>query len=386
MTIAATATSEIPADVNIETFCWTPAHVAAIGAAARARAPLIAPSEPVLAGIDLWDHWPVIDREGRTVSFDGGPLVIALSAPVLSDPDARHAIARLRLLQKGAHGWRDFGHLLPDYFDPGSREWAGTTVLEADGETLSLYYTSAGVRGEAKPTFLQRLLLTRGTLTIDSDGARVTGWSAPEELVIPDDQFYQSDMAGGGVIGTIKAFRDPFPVIDPATGTDYLLFTASKPGSSSPWNGLVGVARRAGGSCTPLPPLVDAEALNNELERPHMVRHGGRFYLFWSTQAKVFADGGPKGPNGLYGLVSDRLLGPWRPLNGTGLVLANPTEAPFQAYSWLVLDDLTVWSFADLVGLAEPPRDLAEARRAFAGTPAPVIQLAIEGDTSRILA
>jgi len=384
--MAPMAISGTSADVDIETFRWTPAHVAAIGEAADARAALIAPSEPILPGIDLWDHWPVIDRNGRTVSFDGGPLVIALSAPVLPDPDARHVIARLRLMQKGDDGWRDFGHLLPDRFDPGSREWAGTAVLEPDGRTLSLYYTSAGVRGEAEPTFLQRLLLTRGTLVADSDGARVTGWSPPEDIVVPDDHFYQSDMAGGGAVGTIKAFRDPFPVIDPATGIEYLLFTASKPGSFSSWNGLIGVARREGEVCTLLPPLVDAEALNNELERPHIVRHDGRFYLFWSTQARVFAGDGPAGPNGLYGLVSEYLLGPWRPLNGTGLVLANPVEAPFQAYSWLVLDDLTVWSFADLVGLAQSPRDVAEARQAFAGTPAPVIQLALKGDTSRIIA
>ena len=383
--MAAQATSGKPSDV-IETFRWGPGHVAAIGEAADARAPLIAPSPPVLPGLDLWDHWPIIDLDGRTVSFEGGPLVIALSAPVMSDPDARHAVARLRLMQKGKDGWRDFGHLLPDGFDPGSREWGGTAVLGADGRTLSLYYTSAGVRGEEEPTFLQRLLLTRGTLTIDGDRACVTDWSAPRDIVVPDDHHYQSDMAGGGVVGTIKAFRDPFPVIDPETGIEYILFAASRPKSRSNWNGLIGGARRGGEVCTLLPPLVDADGLNNELERPHMVRHEGRFYLFWSTQAKVFAEDGPKGPNGLYGLVSDHLLGPWRPLNGTGLVIANPVEAPFQAYSWLVLDDLTVWSFADLVGLAELPRDVAEARRAFAGTPAPVIQLAIEGDTSRIVA
>jgi len=141
-----------------------------------------------------------------------------------------------------------------------------------------------------------------------------------------------------------------------------------------------------GGVCTFLPPLVDADGLNNELERPHIVRHGGRFYLFWSTQAKVFAADGPSGPNGLYGVVSESLLGPWLPLNGTGLVIGNPADAPFQAYSWLVLDDLSVWSFADLIGLATPPRNPAEARSAFAGTPTPVLQLALERDSSRIVA
>lgn len=384
MTIAATSDNGVSNTVDTHSFRWTADHVAAIGD--ESRAPVIGDCAPVLVGIDLWDHWPIIDRQGRTVDFPGGPLVIALSAPVMPDPEARHAVARLRLMQKGPEGWLDFGHLLPDDLNPGSREWAGTAVLEDDGETLSLYYTSAGVRGEAEPTFFQRMLLTRGTLSLSDVSASVQGWTTPEDLFLPDDLFYQSDMTGGGAVGTIKAFRDPFPVIDPNSGNEYILFSASKPGPASDWNGLVGVARREGGVCTFLPPLVDADGLNNELERPHMVCHADRFYLFWSTQAKVFASNGPKGPTGLYGVVSDTLLGPWRPLNGTGLVVGNPQDGSFQAYSWLVLDDLTVWSFADLIGLAGPPRDQAEARIAFAGTPAPVLQLALDGERSRIVA
>lgn len=384
MTLASTSENGVSTEVEICTFHWTAAHVAAIGD--EHRAPLIPERAPVLPGIDLWDHWPIIDRLGRTVEFPGGPMVIALTAPVMPDPEARHAVARLRLMQKGSEGWRDFGHLLPDDLNPGSREWAGTAVLEEDGRTLSLYYTSAGVRGEAEPTFLQRMLLTRGTLRLSGAGAKVDHWTVPEDLFLPDDHLYQSDMTGGGAVGTIKAFRDPFPVIDPTTGEEYILFSASKPGSTSDWNGLIGVARREGGVCTFLPPLVDADGLNNELERPHVVRHDDRFYLFWSTQAKVFASSGPAGPNGLYGAVSSNLLGPWRPLNGTGLVVGNPVEAPYQAYSWLVLADLSVWSFADLVGLATPPRDQAEARSAFAGSPAPVLRLALDDDSSRIVA
>ena len=383
MTLAATSENGVSTKVDVQSFDWTADHVATIGA--ENRAPLIVNCARVLPGIDLWDHWPIIDRHGRTVQFPGGPLVIALTAPMMPDPEARHAVARLRLMQQRADGWRDLGHLLPDDLNPGSREWAGTAVLEDDGKTVSLYYTSAGARDEAEPTFLQRMLLTRGTLHLSDAGAGVRDWTKPEDLLLPDDRLYQSDMAGGGAVGTIKAFRDPFPVIDPKTGEEYILFSASKPGSASDWNGLIGVARREGGVCTFLPPLVDADGFNNELERPHMVRHGGCFYLFWSTQAKVFAAAGAKGPTGLYGAVSENLLGPWRPLNGTGLVVANPPEAPFQAYSWLVLDDLRVWSFADLVGLATPPRDKMEARSAFGGTPAPVIRLSLKGDSSTIV-
>ena len=192
-------------------------------------------------------------------------------------------------------------------------------------------------------------------------------------------------MEGGGGIGTIKAFRDPAFFRDPADGRDYLLFAASLARSTSPWNGAVGIACRSNdGAWALLPPLVDANDLNNELERPHIVVRDGSYYLFWSTQRKVFADGGPSGPNGLYGMVADRLAGPWRPINGTGLVLANPPKAPYQAFSWLVLADLRVLSFVDLIGLDRPPHDAAEARAHFGGTPAPIVSLHLNGDRASL--
>lgn len=381
------ATWAVKADQNdgVQAFVWTAAHVAAIEAGPQTDMPRFDPVARILPGIDLWDHWPIIDRQGRTVDFGGQLLVIGLTAPVLDDPDERHGIARLSLLTRGAQGWRDHGHLLPDGFTPGSREWAGTAMLEPDGRTLALYYTSAGEAGEAETSFVQRMWLTQGTLVLDQGVPHVRDWSAPQELVRPDDHFYQADMAGGGAVGTIKAFRDPFPFIDPESGIEYLFFSASRARADSLWNGLVGMARRTGDGWSLMPPIVDATGVNNELERPHIVAHQGRYYLFWSTQAKVFAADGPRGPTGLYGLVAERITGPWQPLNGSALVLANPAEAPFQAYSWLVLDDLSVWSFADLPGLAHPPQDGAEARKAFSGSPAPIVRLSIAGDRSRVL-
>ena len=75
-------------------------------------------------------------------------------------------------------------------------------------------------------------------------------------------------------------------------------------------------------------------------------------------------------------MVSDRLSGGWLPLNGTGLVLANPPSAPRQAYSWLVLPDLQVTSFVDAWG-----HDGSDAGR-FGATFAPMLQLRLDGATA----
>jgi levansucrase len=83
--------------------------------------------------------------------------------------------------------------------------------------------------------------------------------------------------------------------------------------------------------------------------------------------------------------VAPGIDGPWTPINGTGLVFGNPDAAPFQAYSWQVLPDLSVWSFADHVGLAELPPSTEVARR-LGGTAAPVIRLALDGDRASLAA
>ncbi|HEX8555965.1 MAG TPA: glycoside hydrolase family 68 protein, partial [Sphingomonas sp.] len=316
---------------------WSPAMVAAIDQQPPPPAPPItrAEVEPLIPGVDLWDFWPVQDQAGHAAVIDGGTLFMLLSSPALPNPDDRHALARIRLMHRVGDEWRDRGNLLPDGWSPGSREWSGSAVIGADARTVTLYFTAAGRRGEAELGFEQRLFEAEAELA-DDDGPVLVRWSAPREIVAPDGTHFMRDMAGGGALGTIKAFRDPAYFRDPADDREYILFTGSLAQSHSDWNGAVGLVERIDGRWTLGAPLVSADGLNNELERPHVIVHAGRYYLFWSTQRKVFAPTGPTGPNGLYGMVADRIAGPWIPLNGSGLVLANPPHAPFQAYSWLV--------------------------------------------------
>jgi levansucrase len=369
------------------TSLWTFDHVARIGQEPMPAAPVIAREEVprLLEDMDFWDQWPVQEIDGRTAAVAGGELMMLLSAPAMPDIDARHDVARIRLMHHKDGRWMDLGPLLPDGFAPGSREWAGSAVIDPDHRFVTLYFTAAGHRGEEGPKFDQRLFETRGRLQVTDGRPGIVDWSEPVESVASDGAIYSRDMSGGGAIGTIKAFRDPAFFRDPSDGRHYLLFTASLGVSSSRWNGAVGVAERVDGNWRLRPPLIAADALNNELERPHLIARNGFYYLFWSTQAKVFAPESPPAPTGLYGMVANALEGPYRPLNGSGLVIANPPAAPFQAYSWLVLDDLRVLSFADLVGLPGPPACAEQARAHLGGAPAPVLRIALRGDRSELL-
>lgn len=367
-------------------FSWLPEHVAAINAQVSHRAPAFKRSAVVdiLPGYDVWDRWPVLREDGTLAKIAGGWLVIALAAAKAADPEDRHHIAQMRLFYVIGARWHDRGPLLPPALSPGTREWAGSATLSQEGDRLKLFFTATGRRDDVAVSFTQRLFESEARIRLDADGPTLWDWQRPCESVAPDGALYQIEMAGGGEVGTIKAFRDPFFFRD-ASRHDYLLFTASDPNISSAWNGVIGIARMGADGWQLLPPLVRANDLNNELERPHVIESNGKFYLFWSTQQKVFNPDGPIGPTGLYGAVADCWGEPWRALNGTGLVFGNPQCAPFQAYSFQVLSDLSVWSFADMPETPAIPVSVEQRRAAFVGGSAPVLQLQLHGDDACLI-
>jgi levansucrase len=265
---------------------------------------------------------------------------------------------------------------MPDGFSPGSREWAGSAVLGPGAGEVTLFFTAAGRRGEVPPTVEQRLFQTTGRLDVTGAPPVIRDWSAPFESVASDDEVYVRADQAEGPPGKLKAFRDPAYFRDPADGRSYLLFAASLKGSPYAENGAVGVARARDALLRDwelLPPLLVADGVNNELERPHVVLRDGRYHLFWSTQTHTFAASVRAGPNGLYGMVAPAFGGPYVPLNGSGLVLANPSAEPTQAYSWWVTGEGEVASFVDYWGMAG--RRLADhpelVRGQFGGVPAP---------------
>ena len=360
---------------------WTGDHIEAIDAAPVLRAPLLSEEDfaPIAPDLGVWDAWPVQEEDGLpAVLPDGSSLWMALGAPHFPDPDERHNHARIHLLRSWGDRWKHLGPAMPEGFSPGSREWSGSAVLDQARNEVVLYFTATGRRGEHKPSFEQRLFRTTASLVLDEIGYSLDGWAELAEAVPRDPAHYMATDTGTGAVGTIKAFRDPAYFRDPADGRHYLLFAASAAGSKSAFNGVVGAAAADGErpeNWRILPPLISADGLNNELERPHIVWHGGFYYLFWSTQNQVFDPNGPAGPTGLYGMVSERLAGGWRPLNGTGLVFGNPPQAPRQAYSWLVMPDLQVTSFVDDWGNASP----GGHDRRFGGTFAPMLRLWLDG-------
>jgi len=373
---------------------WHKGHLADLALSQDNLIPIIpvAATTPLLPGYDLWDLWPVQCADGTTASFAGGTLWMILSAPALPNPDERHGVARIRLMLEAGGGWTDLGNFMPDGLCPGQREWAGSAVYDPSTRRITLYYTVAGRRGDTEVRFEQRLFEVSAVVQCDGRDINFRDWRAPHEIIVSDGISYMHVDGTESVPGFIKGFRDPAHFCDPTDACRYIVFTASGAHAASRYNGVIGIAMASGsGDSTiwnTLPPLIDADGLNNELERPHLIAHRGLYYLFWSTQRHMFAPDGPSGPTGLYGAVADSVLGPYRPLNGSGLVAANPDEEPRQSYSWWVCHDLSVVSFVDHWGLKG--RALGEHpelnRAQFGGTPAPIFQLMLDGERAKIVA
>lgn len=368
---------------------WLDAHVRSMQQSGVPAIPVIRQSDvkDILPGFQLWDCWPFETPDGRTVVLDGVTPWVIMCAPRDLHPDLRHDVARLRLMLEHEGGWSDGGFLLPEALNPGSREWAGSTIYDATTGRVTLFFTATGRRDDDSKSFEQRLFQTHGILRRDGARLSVTDWSPATQSVAADGVHYMVVDQSTGEPGFIKGFRDPFYFSDPEDGREYLLFTASDPQSTSAFNGVIGVAEgRDLSGWTLRPALISAAGLNNELERPVMRYVDGRYYVFWSTQRKVFAPGVANGPNGLYGMVADRFAGPYRPLNGSGLVAPNPDAEPYQTYSWWVSDTLEVSGFVDLWGLEGqcPVQNPALVAEHFGGAPAPRFRLALDGDSAQI--
>lgn len=346
------------------TSAWTPAHAAAIDPRAAATVPALGALARPAGGASryYWDMWPLQLADGTIARLGGREYWMALSAPDRGDPGQRHFEASIRWLERRGEDWTDRGPVLPPAAAPYEREWAGSALLDAGRVTL--FFTGAGVAG--RPGGYQQSLYEASAPVLD-DGS-LGQWSGPILSVSAAAGPYAAADAHDGEPGRIKAFRDPAFFRDPATGTDYLVFTASLADSDSPFNGAVGLARRDDSGWSLLAPLIHADGLNNELERAHVVARDGLYYLFWVTQRATFSPDGPAGPTGLYGMVSESLDGPWEPLNGSGLVLANHPADPSLTYSWFVTAEGLVSSFVD-----------APEGAGFGGMPAPLLQLRFDG-------
>ncbi|MFC5382177.1 glycoside hydrolase family 68 protein [Aquipuribacter nitratireducens] len=333
------------------------------------------PVEPMSDEVWVWDTWPLTGLDTRTENVRGWKIAFSLTADKDLDFVERHWTAEIGyFISRDGRDWQYQGDLFPEDVDPpGQREWAGSSVIV--GDRVYHYYTASGTEGAADGDleyFRQRLAVASARIVAGPDGVEFTDWTDHEIIAAADGELYQSlEQSAGSPI--IYGFRDPWVFRNPDDGEIYMLFEGNTPGARAEcdeddlgpgpyppleegagfYNGNIGLAASEGGSMTEfelLPPIMSANCVNQQLERPHATFRGGDVYLWTITHKFTFAPAlQDTGSDALVGFVGPSLRSDYEPLNGSGLVLSNPPENNTQSYSWYVMPGGFVESFLDNV-------------------------------------
>ncbi len=379
----------------VRTSIWSVSKAMPSSAVANFYAPKLGPhfGERVLEDWNVWDQCPILNSDLSIASVNGFQLWIFLSAPREITGDERHTQNRFRLVALKDNRWIDLGFLLPNGFCRGSREWAGTAYL--NNSHLSLYYTAAGVSGEQDSSTIQRIFYASALLDLSTETPKFIAWRDHGEIVKPDGKRYAHTSGSARIEWGIKAFRDPFYFNDVRSDRQYMVFSATNPASVSSRDACIGLASKSSEDeqWKLQEPLVDASGITHEIERPQLLFHDDMYYVFWSMHGWTSEESLCL-PTGLYGMVAESIGGPYKALNGHGLVIANPETSPFQAYSWYVCNDLTVTSFVDLPNASlvthfDPVNRTASEHKKpaghFVGTLADSLKIELDGARSRLV-
>ncbi len=354
----------------------------------------------------VWDTWPLQNRDGSLTIVNGYKIAFALVAPRALGWNDRHTEARIGMFySKNGKDWTYAG--IPYNYDNalGHMQWAGTAMMDEKGK-VHLFYTATGDKSnwdnhEWVRRAEQRLAKTTFDIKADKNGVRLTNEGPHQIILEADGKHYETIDSWNGNI--ITAFRDPFFFQDPNTGKEYIIFegqagsershlkpenigdeeyrkTHSVPEGAHLYNGNIGIAEVLDKDVTKLkllPPLLESVGANHQLERPHVVVNGDDYYLFTISHTFTYAPG-LTGPDGVYGFVGKGLRSEYKPMNESGLVIGNPKENPYQAYSWMVLPNQQVISFIN-----EPKDENGQVQ--FGGTFAATLKISLDGDKSAII-
>ncbi|MEV8503698.1 glycoside hydrolase family 68 protein [Actinoplanes sp. NPDC051475] len=379
------------------TAVWSRADALKVRPDATNTSPLIPAIFPVMTDqVWIWDTWPLTDLTTDVVTYRGWHVIFSLTAPRNIFFGDRHWQARIGYFySRDARTWTYGGPLFPPGYSLGSREWAGSTVLKGRDQVQTFYTASGHDNGGVDPNDpLQRLATASGRIHADASRVWFTGFRDHKIIAEPDGRMYQTlQQSQAGPI--IYAFRDPFAFRNPADGRVYVLFEGNTggvagdyrctsrdlgplpPGHTVPadsrfYTGNIGLAEATSANLRTfrlLPPVLSANCVNQQTERPHLVFHRGQVYLFTISHTFTYAPG-LTGPDGVYGFVSRTVRGDYRPLNGSALVLGNPASQRLQQYSHYVMPNLLVESFIDTI-FTQP----GEQAPVYGGTLAPTLRL-----------
>jgi beta-fructofuranosidase len=311
----------------------------------------------------LWDSW-VLEDNGRYRLYH-------LDAPEDPDPDTRHDRAQIRTaVSDDLIHWNDEG-LVVEKGPAGSWDdkaiWTGNAYKK--GEQYFLFYTGRNERDGQT----QRIGLATST-----DGKR---WQrSGQPLLEADARWYETDEPSP----IYKAWRDPAVVQDPESGKYHMFFTAKTKDGDPRYKGCIGMAVSDNfeGPYQCVPPIL-APGQFAQMECPQVIQREGKTFLFFSSMEKDYnpswAEHVGGAQSGLHCYVGDSLNGPFRPVNGDGLV----TRSADNLYSVKILEDSKRPGEYQAIGWYMADREVAVAKQAacaaIPGPAGPILRIVEKG-------
>ncbi len=386
---------------------WPVGQLADFELSAENLFPIVGPKGQAIHAPEDWyirDPFPVTDLDGNLAQIGGWYMVAGLAAPRGQTTLNEYSY----LISRDGVNWKEGGTLIATGQEGivGDQLFSGDLRYDAANNRMLIYYTAVEglttndfVEAPSGRNMRQEIAVSEAVAVPTETGLTFTSFTHYGIELVPDGAWYAKP-EDANTETEVYGFRDPWLFRDPESGRNFLLFvgnwgtdqTIGYPAGATtgdqafpdagphtvdptkPRNdGVVGIAVATDATLTNwelLPPIFGAISVNTQLELPHFVYEDGRYYLFTTTHDRTFiGDLKYEYPEGLYGFVADDLQGPYAPVNGTSLVLANPPQDPLQNYAWKVIptgdNQAQVISFINKGG---------------SGTISPSVRLKIDGD------
>lgn len=336
-----------------------------------------------VADLDVWDSWPVQDaKTGHIINWNGYQLVIAMMG-LPHENDQHIYLLYNKYGDNNFANWKNAGSIFGYGLSPLVQQWSGSATVNSDG-SIQLYYTHVDTSDNSNN---QKLATATLNLLFDDKDVRIKSVTNNRVLTPNggDGYFYQSyaQWTQGDRGFDNIAMRDPH-IVEDEKGNRYLVFEASTGmqnyqgenqiynwnnyGGDAAYNvkslfnllenegmykkaahsnAAIGIVRLAGNEKQPYvaqyyTPLISSPMVSDELERPNVVKLGDKYYLFTTTRLThasnhniLHAANNAVGDNVLMlGYVSDSLIGGYKPLNGSGVVLTATVPADWRTATY----------------------------------------------------
>lgn len=329
-----------------------------------------------LIDLDVWDSWPLQNADGTVADFHGYNLVFGLAGDPKRGWDTHIHLFYQKIGDTSFDSWKYAGRVFKDSDhlasnDPilqnQAEEWSGSATLTSDGQ-VRLFYTNRD-SWSLETGHYGKQTLTTAQVNLsqpDADTLKIDGVEDLKTIFDGDGKFYQNVMQGVEASDPATnmwdnhTLRDPHYVED-EKGRKYLVFEAntgtedgyqgeeslfnkafygashtffetelskllqgSKKRDAEMANGALGIIELNDDYSLKnvMKPLIASNTITDEIERANIFKMNNKWYLFTDSRgSKMTIDGIGAKDVYMLGYVADSLTGPYKPLNGSGLVL-----------------------------------------------------------------